>query len=121
MDADPIATAVRRHRRRTRLGPNSVCFFCGYSDPVALMARSRTLLQKDHSYGRKRNPDSIIALCRNCHAEITEDRMREEVPMRRERDPIQLIAFMLKARAVYLKKDATTMEEMANTLLGDDQ
>ena len=83
------------------------------------MVRSRTVLQEDHVYGRKRDSDSTIVLCRNCHAEITEDRMREGIPMRRERDSRKLIGFMLRARSTFLRKDAETMSKLAKQLLGD--
>jgi hypothetical protein len=117
VDADPAATAARQSRRIKRVGAGSICFFCGYSNPVALMVRSRTLLQEDHTYGRKRVPNSTIVLCRNCHGEVTEARMRAGIPMRRETDSKKRIALMLLARAVYLRKDAETMERLANLLL----
>jgi hypothetical protein len=120
VDADPISTAHRRRRRLDRLGPNSVCYFCGYSNPIALMRCSRSLLERDHIYGRKRDSESIIVICRNCHAEITEDRMREGVPMRRERDPQMLIAYRLLARSIFQQKDAVSMRDMALQLLGDE-
>jgi hypothetical protein len=84
------------------------------------MVRRRTLLQNDHVYGRERESGLTITLCRNCHAEITEDRMREGIPMRRERDPRKRIAFILRARATFLRKDAETMSELAKLLLGDN-
>jgi hypothetical protein len=37
--------------------------------------------------------------------------------MQRERDPRKRIALMLLARTVYLRKDAETMERLANLLL----
>jgi len=83
------------------------------------MRRSRSLLQKDHVYGQKRDSESMIVICRNCHAEITEDRMREGVPMRRERDPKMLVAYRLLARSIFQRKDADAMRDMAMQLLGD--
>jgi hypothetical protein len=120
VDANPIATARRRRRRLDRLSPDSFCFFCGYSNPIALMRRPRSLLQKDHVYGRKRDSESMIVICRNCDAEITEDRMREGVPMRRERDPKMLVAYRLLARSTFQRKDADAMRDMAMQLLGDE-
>jgi hypothetical protein len=84
------------------------------------MGRSRTLLQEDHVYGRERDSESTIVLCRNCHAEITEDRMREGIPMRRECDPKRLIGSMLRARSTYLEKEAETMRRLARLLFRDD-
>ena len=120
VDAEPARTAARHRHRIGRVGLGSVCFFCGYSNPLALMARSRTVLEADHTYGRKRAPGSTIVLCRNCHAEITEDRLRAGIPMQRERDSRKRIALMLLARAVYLRKDAETMENLADQLLDSE-
>ena len=116
MDADATATAVRQRRIAERIGGSAVCYFCGYRNPVALMRRNRTLLQADHIYGRERNRELTVAMCRNCHAEITEDRRCEGIPMRRERDPIERSAYMLAARAVFLEKDAKTMRKLAADL-----
>jgi hypothetical protein len=117
VDVNPTATAVRERRRIERLGPNPVCPFCGYSNPVGLMRRLRTLLQADHIFGRKRDSETTIVICRNCHAEITEDRMRAGIPMRRERDPVKRVAFMLLGLSVLFAKLAESMQKAAEDLL----
>jgi len=81
------------------------------------MSRLRTLLQADHVFGRKRDPETTIIICRNCHAEITEDRMRAGIPMRRERDTNKRIAFMLRALSVLFKKLSESMDKMSQDLL----
>lgn len=117
MDADPARTAARRGRRIGRLGPGCTCALCGYRNPYALIRVSRTLLEEHHNFGRKRDSESTVTLCRNCHAEVTEDLLREGVPMKRERDPRTRVAYALLAQAVFDRKRADAQERFAQLLL----
>jgi hypothetical protein len=78
---------------------------------------SRTLLERHHTFGRKRNSETTVVLCRNCHAEITEDLLKGRIPMKRERDPNRRVAYALLARSVFLKKEMESMERFAELLL----
>lgn len=121
MDADPARTAARRRRRIERLGPDCACALCGYRNPSALVLVSRTLLEAHHVFGRKRDWGLTVVLCRNCHAEITEDLMRAGVPMVRERDPRRRVAFALLSAAVFFKKYANSLEKLGRHLMEEQK
>ena len=93
IDRNAIQTAIRKTRRLEHLGDGPrVCFICGYEDPIALVAMRaadcqkssslRTLLEDHHVAGRRNDPKLTIPLCRNCHAELTEDLRCEDVSMK---------------------------------------
>lgn len=117
MDVDPARTAARHRRRLDRLGPDCACALCGYRNPSALIRVSRTLLEAHHVFGRKRDSELTVVLCRNCHAEITEDLRRSGIPMVRERDPRKRVAYALLARAAFLEKEVESMKRFAELLL----
>ena len=119
MDADPARTAARHRRRIERLGTDCACALCGYRNPCALIVVSRTLLEAHHVFGRKRDWGSTVVLCRNCHAEITEDLMRSGIPMVRERDPRKRAAYALLSGAMFFRKYADGIEKLARGLLED--
>ena len=119
MDVEPARTAARRRRRIERLGPDCACALCGYRNPWALILVSRTLLEAHHVFGRKRDSKSTVVLCRNCHAEITEDLRREGIPMKRERDSIKRTGHMLRSGAVFFKKYAESIDKRGRELLED--
>jgi hypothetical protein len=101
----------------TRLGSDAACVLCGYQNPFALIAVPRTLLEAHHIFGRKRDPKSTVKLCRNCHAEITEELRRAGVPMVREHDPRKRAAYALLGGGVFFRKYADSIEKLARELL----
>lgn len=117
MDADPARTAARRGRRIDRLGPDCACAICGYRNTFALIRVSRTLLEAHHVFCRKRDSETTVVLCRNCHAEITEDLMRAGIHMVRERDPRKRAGYMLRSSAVFFKKYAESIDNLGRELL----
>lgn len=117
MDADPARTAARRRRKIERLGHDCAGALCGYRNPCALIVASRTLLEAHHIFGRKHDSGSTVVLCRNCHAEITEDLMQAAIPMKRERDPIKRAGYMLRSGAVFFKTYAESIDKRGRELL----
>jgi hypothetical protein len=120
-DRTPIRTIPRALRRRKRLGPHSVCAICGYCDPVALIPvrldwlRStnvrlpHTLLEGDHTVGRRNDCDLISPICRNCHAELTEIRTQMGISMKRQPNPHLRIAVRFEAQAIYRQKELNSL------------
>lgn len=106
-------------RRIERLGDDCACALCGYRNPFALIVVSRTLLEAHHVFGRKRDSESTVVLCRNCHAEITELIRRAGIPMKRERDPRKRAGYMLRSGAVFFQKYAESIDKLGRELLED--
>jgi hypothetical protein len=75
------------------------------------------VLEAHHDFGRKRNWGLTVVLCRNCHAELTEDLMRAGIPMVRERDPRKRAGYMLLSGAVFFKKYAESIDKLGRKLL----
>ena len=61
----------------------------------------------------------MVTLCRNCHAEVTEDLRRAGVSMIREPDPIERLSYALLASSVFFRKYAESLEKQARNLLED--
>jgi hypothetical protein len=126
----PIRTARRKALREQRLGKDAFCLFCGYGCLESLTEVSRRwlesngvpkgwmdrLLEDHHIVGEVHDPDLLIALCLNCHREITEGLAREEVSMRTEKNVPKLIALMLRATAVLFECLAKSYRKWANLL-----
>ena len=130
MDNDPIRTAGREARRLERLGSGPlVCVFCGYADPVALIAVTpdwllaqgipRTLFEDHHSVGIHHDPELKLLICRNCHAKATEGLLRADVDMRPEPRPVLRVALMLEAEAG-MHEDFAAAKRRWATLLRDE-
>lgn len=52
------------------------------------------LVEQDHVFGEQRDPIATIALCRNHHAILTEERRDAGVPMRVGPNPLEEAAMM---------------------------
>src|SRR5438477_5928465 len=84
--------AARRARKKRRFPDGTVCVFCGFSNPDALIAVSRTLLEEHHVFGLCRDDDTRIPLCKICHALLTEDMLVAGVSMRSSRSLLETLA-----------------------------
>ncbi len=129
-DQRPIRTARRRVLRKDRLGNNAFCLFCGYACLESLTTESRKwleargipkdhldrLLEEHHIHGQAHDPDLTVALCLNCHREITEGLAREGVSMHPERNLHKLIALMLRASSVLFESLASSYRKWATLL-----
>lgn len=74
------------------------------------------LLEEHHVLGEAHDPDLTVTLCLNCHREITEGLAREGVSMHPERNPLKLIALMLRASAVLFENLAASYRKWAALL-----
>ena len=72
-DKNPKKTAAREAKRKRRFPPDAVCMTCGESAHVAL--------EMHHPMGAAHEPDVTVPICKNCHAEATEEQRRGEVPL----------------------------------------
>lgn len=115
--SDPIGEARRRQRRRERLGCNASCVICGENDLRALIPASVHLVEQDHLYGRQRDPEAMIAFCRNHHAIVTEERRDAAVPMKPGPNPLEELALMHRSRGLALKRIGEADLKQAEWLL----
>ena len=126
-DSLPIKSAVRKERRHSRLASTAkVCPRCGYADPVSLIPVDtrwvhahksflpRTLFEDDHVVGRNHDRAFVVAICRNCHGEITELRRLAGIGMEFEPDPEVREVLRLKALALQLKDSGSAIERWAS-------
>jgi len=79
VNRDPIRTAARAARRRDRLRGATTCLICGEPELVKLTPASKGLLEFHHIAGRNNDPHLGVALCRNCHAKLTESQLRADI------------------------------------------
>jgi hypothetical protein len=123
-DVDPSRTARREMNRLSRFGSGPlVCMDCGYADPVGLIPVTAewlkakgvpsSLFEGDHAVGRAHDPEFIIPICRNCHAEVTENRLRAGISMRSEPDQNTREALRLEALALFHEKTAEALRRWA--------
>ena len=108
-NANPVARASRRERRRAYLGGGNPC--CPMCGETALEC-----LEKDHLTGRKRDPDFVSILCRNCHRKITARRQDSDIPMLRESDLKSRTKQRLIALAVLREQEANQLRLWAREL-----
>lgn len=110
-----------RKRRTKRFVPRTKREAQVFEKVLAAISLSRRegLLEAHHVFGRKRDWELTVVLCRNCHAEITEDLMRAGIPMVRERDSRRRTAYALLSAAVFFKKYVESLEKLAQNLMGD--
>ncbi len=111
MSSPNVASIVRAARRQRRIGPDEKCLLCVYANPVALSRVNRTLLDEHHVSGIANSEDLTVVLCRNCHAEVTEDLRQGGVSMK---PPTTIID-----RAIQLLKGLQTFWPKVNSAIGD--
>jgi hypothetical protein len=117
MDRNPNKTAIRNMRRLERLGENPVCVICGYSSPFALIPVRRSLLEQHHVAVKAHDAELVATLCRNCHAEITEQLLREGLNPHFEPNKIVRISLILTALAVFIEMLAPALRRWAKSLM----
>ena len=71
--------------------------------------------------GRAHDPDFIVPICRNCHAEVTEGRFQEGVSMRPELDPNKREALRLRSLAMFHEKTAQALRRWAAEKLSKEE
>jgi hypothetical protein len=105
--------------------PPHVCVFCGYSDPMALIAKSWAwvanrvppkVLQEHHVVGRQLDGQLIVLLCMNCHGLVHRRYLDEGIDLRAEPNPRIRVVRMLRARAAFARLDAERLDAWADQL-----
>ena len=125
----PLRAANRKARRLAKLlaklGDHPVCLLCGCSEPMLLrpvtkdfLEKHRRLFEEHHVFGRWQDSVTVLALCFNCHALITEGLLQAGVSMKREPDPIKFAQVIFRALSVHFRMLSDACWRFAN-LLGD--
>jgi hypothetical protein len=117
MDKDPIRTAARLRRRLQHLGPCPyICRLCGYSNPWALTVVSTDFLELHHVAIGIHDSELTVLLCRNCHAEVTENLRQGRISMGPAVNEVERVAIMLEALAIFLEALVTALRRWAELL-----
>lgn len=99
---------------------------CGYAEPISLIPVNsawldsnkdflpHSLFEKDHIVGRKHDPAFVTAICRNCHAEVTELRRQAGISMLFEPDQAKRDALRLEALALFHTETAEALRRWAS-------
>lgn len=105
------ATAARVSKRLRKFGPNPICWRCSYQNPVGLVAPDAPTVAKlintfeaHHVVGQRHDADLTIAVCRNCHAELTEGLRVDGVPMRAQPSFAETLIACLTALAYFFRE-----------------
>lgn len=73
-------------------------------------------IELHHLDGWRHDPEFVVPLCPNCHAEVTEGLLQAGVSMKTEGDPINRVAVMLEAEAVCLESYTKAQRRKAELL-----
>ena len=105
----PLRAERRRQRRLAILGTeNPCCAICGET--------SLECLEIHEIAGFKRDADTRVIVCRNCHRKLTSRLMGAGIPMLRENCPLQRTGNWMRALAVTLHAEADALERWAHLL-----
>lgn len=115
-DSDPVGKAVREQRRRERLGENPVCVLCDVDDPRALVPADPRLIEEDHVFGRQRDPDTTVPLCRNHHAILTEERRDAGISMQSGPNPLEETAQKHRSLGLFFRRLGNALCEDAEAI-----
>ena len=105
------ATAARTSKRLRKFGPNPTCWRCGYQNPTGLVdpeaptsPKVINIFEAHHAVGQHHDPELTIAVCRNCHAELTEALRAQGVPMRSQTSLAETLIAVLTALALFFRE-----------------
>lgn len=116
LERDPIGNDARRAKRERTLGPDSMCLLCGYARPDGLRSVPRRLLEAHHVLGRANDAALTVLLCRNCHAEITEENQTHGVSMRPPVSTPARVVASLRALAILFRALSHSCARLADAL-----
>ena len=105
----PLRAERRRQRRLVLLGTENPC--CPLCGEAALEC-----LEVHEIAGFRRDADSQVIVCRNCHRKLTARLLDAGIPMVRETCPLERTAQCLRALAVTMRAEADALDEWANLL-----
>lgn len=84
IERDPIGNDSRRRRQAAKLRPDPACLFCLERDPDCLRSVKKTLLDGHHVAGKANDAETVVTLCRNCHAKVTAGMLRAGMQLWRD-------------------------------------
>ena len=110
----PLRAARRKAGRLAKLqakpGEQPICLSCGCSEPMLLrpitkkfFKKHRRFFEEHHVFGWMLDSDTILALCFNCHALVTEGLRQAGVEMKRETNLLKFAEVILRAMSVHLR------------------
>ena len=105
----PLKAERRRQRRLADLRTENPC--CPLCGETALEC-----LEVHEIAGFRRDADSQIVICRNCHRKLTSRLLDAGIPMVRESCPRQRTAQCLRALAVTMRAEADGLDRWAHSL-----
>jgi hypothetical protein len=108
--------AARKSKRTRIFGPNAVCYFCPFANPIGLIAIDRTVLEEHHVAGVNHDPRLQLPVCRNCHALLHEGYLDGGVALRRQRSLLETLAEIDRALAVFFRAASIAHADRANQL-----
>jgi hypothetical protein len=112
-ELDPVANDIRRAKREIVLGPDAACLLCGMKNVDALIPISRSVLESHHIVGRANDNELTGVLCRNCHAEITEEYRDAGVPLNKPPTILHALVAILRAFGAFFVKIGEKFSEWA--------
>jgi 5-methylcytosine-specific restriction endonuclease McrA len=105
----PLKAARRRLQRQAVLKTdNPCCVICGET--------AIECLEVHEIAGSRRDPDTQVIVCRNCHRKQTIRLMDAGIDMIREEDPRTRVCQWMRANSVFLRDLADNWERQANLL-----
>lgn len=111
MQQNAIQHAARRAKQQRRVGKDASCALCGYAEPEALRRapiskldrKARSIIERHHVVGRNHDQTLTIPLCRNCHAQATEQLRQKGVSMKQPNTTLERLISILKALAAFFE------------------
>jgi hypothetical protein len=122
---NPLRAARRKAQRLAKLltkpGDRPICLFCGCDEPLLLrpikrefIRKHRRLFEEHHVFGRKLDVITVLALCFNCHALITEKLAQAGLTMQRDPDLCAFYRSVLRSMAVHHRSLSDAFWRFAN-------
>jgi hypothetical protein len=122
---NPLRAARRRAQRLAKLlakpGDRPICLLCGCDELMVLrpikrefIRKHRRLFEEHHVFGRKLDAITVLALCFNCHALITEKLAQAGLTMQREPDLCKFYRSVLRNMAVHHRSLSDAFWRFAN-------
>ncbi len=123
---NPLRAARRKAQRLAKLlakpGDRPICLLCGCDEIMVLrpikgefVRKHRRLFEEHHVFGRKLDAITVLALCFNCHALITEKLAQAGLTMQREPDLCKFYRSVLRTMAVHHRSLSDAFWRFANS------
>ena len=103
-----------RAARERKFGPDACCARCGITDLDKLVHFNRTVLDDHHIFGANHAPEVTEMLCRNCHAEATEEMRKGGAVLREQSTVLDTVAAVMHNQGVTLEAWSKMSKEWAS-------